>query len=299
MTTHSDSSARDERPLAAAIALMCFGIAGLVVNDALAKWLTGHYPPLQIVFLRNVIALPMVVTVVLALGGGAALRTRHLKLHALRGLLLTTGAGLFFLGLSVLPLAEATALIFAAPIFITALSVPLLRESVGWRRWSAVIVGFLGVLIIVRPGGSTFQPASLYVVGTALSYALFMISARWIDRREGPWTMTIYVVLFPLLFSGLVAPFAWQPLQTAHLPLFLAMAVFGTLGMMLMTQAFRQAPAAIVAPFEYTALVWASLIGWLVWGEVPDDWTYAGAAVIIASGIFIVIRETRLARRTG
>lgn len=286
------------RSLATAIGLMCFGIAGLVVNDAMAKWLTGYYPPLQILFLRSALALPMVVAVVLAIGGRPALRTRHLRLYALRGLLQTIGVVLFFSGLAVLPLAEATALIFAAPIFITALSVPLLRESVGWRRWTAVIVGFLGVLVIVRPGGTTFQPASLYVVGTALSYALFMISARWIDRREGAWTMTVYVVLFPLLFSALAAPFDWRPLQTAHLPLFLALAVFGTLGMMLMTQAFRQAPAAIVAPFEYTALVWASLVGWLVWNEVPDDWTYAGAAVIIASGLYIVVRETRLARRS-
>src|SRR5690606_10625873 len=155
-----------------------------------------------------------------------------------------------------------------------------LRETVGMRRWTAVIVGFLGVLVIVRPGAATFQPASLYVVGTAFFYALFMISARWIDRREGAWTMTVYVVLFPLLFSGLIAPFTWQPLQPSHLPLLFGMAVFGTLGMMLITQAFRQAPAAIVAPFDYTALLWASLLGWLVWGEVPDDWTYAGAAVI-------------------
>ncbi len=287
------------RPVALAIALMCVGVAGLVVNDALAKALVAHYPPLQILFLRSALALPMVVAVVLAIGGRPALRTRHLRLYALRGLLQTAGVVLFFSGLAVLPLAEATALIFAAPIFITALSVPLLRESVGPRRWTAVVVGFVGVLIIVRPGGPAFQPASLLVVGTALSYALFMISARWIDLRESAWTMTVYVVLFPLLFSGLAAPFDWHPLQAADLPLFLAMAVFGTLGMMLMTQAFRQAPAAIVAPFDYTALIWASLVGWLVWDEIPDDWTYAGAAVIIASGLYIVVRETRLARRAA
>jgi drug/metabolite transporter (DMT)-like permease len=243
------------RSHATAIALMCVGIASLVVNDALAKQLVAHYPPLQILFLRSALALPMVVAVVLAIGGRPALRSRHLRLYALRGLLQTGGVVLFFSGLAVLPLAEATALIFAAPIFITALSVPLLRERVGPRRWTAVLVGFLGVLVIVRPGGAAFQPASLYVVGTALSYALFMISARWIDRRESAWTMTVYVVLFPLLYSALAAPFSWAPLQGAHLPLFLAMAVFGTLGMMLMTQAFRQAPAAIVAPFEYTALM--------------------------------------------
>lgn len=296
MSAASETATDSARPLAGAIGLMCLGVMGLVVNDALAKWLTAAYPPLQILVLRNLFALPMVVGVVLALGGRAALRTRSLKVHAWRGLLMTGGAFLFFSGLHALPLAEATALIFAAPLFITALSVPLLGEHVGLRRWSAVIVGFLGMLIVVRPGAATFQPASLYVVGTALTYALFMIAARRIDPREGAWTMTVYVVLFPLLFGGAAAAIAWQPVQLAHLPLFAGMAVFGTLGMMLITQAFRQAPAAVVAPFDYTALVWASLLGWLVWGEIPDGWTWAGAAVIVASGLYIVIREARLAR---
>lgn len=285
------------RPVASAILLMSIGVTSLVINDALAKWLTVHYPPIQILFVRNALALPMVAALVLAIGGRSALRTENLRLHALRGLLLVAGATLFFFGLKVLPLAEATSLIFAAPIFITALSVVLLGETVGLRRWAAVIVGFAGVLVIVRPGAAAFQPSSLLVVGTALFYALFMISARWVGRGEDVWTMAVYVVLFPLLFSGLVVAFVWQPLELAHLLLFLGMAVFGTLGMMLITQAFRQAPAAIVAPFDYTALIWASLLGWLVWGEIPDEWTYAGAAVIIASGIYIVIRETRLGRR--
>jgi drug/metabolite transporter (DMT)-like permease len=282
-----------ERSSGQAILAICFGVLCLVVNDALAKWLTAHYAPLQIVFLRNLVALPMIAAIVLATGGWRALRTRHLRVHAWRGLLLVGGAYSFFVGLKFLPLAEATSLIFAAPMFITALSVPLLREHVGWRRWAAVIIGFAGVLIIVRPGAAAFQPASLYVVATAVLYALFMIAARWIDRREGFWTMMFYLVLFPLLFSGAIVSAVWQAPQPDHLPLFLGMAVFGTLGMTLISQAFRMAPAAVVAPFDYTALIWASLLGWLVWGEIPGLWTYAGAAVIIASGIYIVLRETR------
>jgi drug/metabolite transporter (DMT)-like permease len=272
---------------------MCTGILCLVMNDALAKELVAHYSPLQIIFVRNLLATPMIVILVLSIGGRAALRSRQPWLHVVRGLLLVAGAYTFFRGLEVLPLAEATSLIFAAPIFITALSVPLLGEHVGWRRWAAVIAGFAGVLIIVRPGAAAFQPASLLVVTTAVLYALIMIGARWIDRRESVWTLMLYVVAFPMLFSGLVVAAVWQAPQVAHLPLFLGMAVAGTLGMTLITQAFRLAPAAIVAPFEYTALIWASLLGWLVWGEVPAAWTYAGAAVIIASGIYIVIRETR------
>lgn len=286
-------------PAGQAIVTICVGVFCLVVNDAMAKWLTAHYSPLQLVFVRNLLALPMIAAIVLVSGGPRALRSRHLRVHALRGLLAVGAAAAFFTGLRILPLAEATALVFAAPIFITALSVPLLGERVGWRRWMAVIVGFAGVLVIVRPGAVTFQPASLFVVATALLYALFMISARWIDRSEKFWTMMFYVVLFPTVFSGLLVVTRFETVPMAHLPLFFGMAVFGTLGVTLIGHAFRLAPAAIVAPFDYTALIWASLLGWLVWGEIPALWTYAGAAIIILSGIYIVIRETRAARSDG
>jgi drug/metabolite transporter (DMT)-like permease len=281
----------------AAIALMCAGALCLVCNDAIAKWLIADYAPLQIVFLRNLFAAPIIAAIVLTVGGLPALRTRHLRIHALRGLLLVGGASAFFLSLRTLPLAEATALFFAAPIFITALSVPLLGEHVGWRRWTAVIVGFAGVLIIVRPGAAAFQSASLLVVATASFYALAMISTRWIDRSEGIWTMMFYVVLFPMLFSGVAASLQWQTPALSHLPIFAAQAVFGTVGMTLISQSFRLAPAAVVAPFDYTALIWASLLGWLLWSEIPGPWTYGGAVVIVASGVYIVFRETM--KRSG
>lgn len=289
-----DSAAKGQ-----AIALMCAGIFSLSVNDAIAKWLTAGYEPLQIIFVRQVLALPMILAVVLILIGPSGLRSGNVKVHALRGLFLVGGACCFFIGLRHLPLAEATALIFAAPIFITALSVPLLGERVGLRRWSAVLVGFLGVLIVVRPGIGAFQPAALYVLGAALLYALIMLSARWIPAGDRFWTMVFYFTLFPAIFSGLLVALVWQPLQLADLPIFLAMAVAGTLGMTLISQAFRLAPAAIVAPFDYTGLLWASLFGWMVWQELPDLWTYLGAAVIAASGIYIVFRETRLAKARG
>ncbi len=277
-----------------AIALMCAGLLCLAVNDAIAKWFTSDYHPLQILFVRQAIALPMVLAAALVLRGPASLKTGNPGLHALRGFLLVCAAACNFLGLSTLPLAEATTLILAAPFFITALSMPLLGERVGWRRWSAVLVGFLGVLIVVRPGIAAFQPASLYVLTAALLYALIMISARWIDRAEGFWTMVFYFMLSATLFSGLGAIPFWVPLQLQDLTLYGAMAVAGTLGITLISQAFRQGPASIVAPFEYTILIWASLLGWAVWQEVPDLWTYLGAAVIAASGIYILLRETRL-----
>ncbi|MBX2804479.1 MAG: DMT family transporter [Hyphomicrobiales bacterium] len=289
--TSSVEVTQSHRP---AIAVMCLGVLCLVTNDAIAKWLTHDYPTLQIVFLRYFLALPVLTAALLWFGGRTALFSRHLGVHILRGLFLAGSAYAFFLSLSYLPLAEATSIIFIAPILITALSVPLLGEHVGWRRWSAVIVGFIGVLIIVRPGGETFQPASLLVICTATLYALIMISARFIKNSESVWTFMFYMTLFPALFSGLSMPFVWQTPDWQHIPLFIGITITGVAGMILLSQAFRMAPAAVIAPFDYTALLWASLLGWLFWEEIPTIWTYAGAAVIIASGIYIVIRETRI-----
>ncbi len=281
-----------------AILAICVGVAFLVLNDAIAKVLTARYDPIQIIFVRNLIALPVIGALILAFRGGAALRSRHIGVHALRGLLMVSAAYLFFRSLQVLPLAEATALVFSAPLFITALSVPLLGETVGWRRWGAVLLGFFGVLIIVQPGSAAFQPASLFALGTAILYAFFMISARWIGRAEGLWTMMFFVMLFPLVYS---APFTlklWVPVAANDLPFFLAIALCGSLGITLIGQAFRMAPAAVVAPFDYTALVWAALLGWLIWGDRLPGTTLLGALVIIVSGIIIVLREGQLGRTT-
>ncbi len=283
---------RSETPLA--ILTICAGVAFLVSNDAIAKLLTDRYEPIQIIFLRNLLALPLIVALILALRGAHALRTHHLRLHALRGLLIVIGAWAYFTSLKFLPLAEATALVFSAPIFITALSVPLLGESVGWKRWSAVLLGFIGVLVIVQPGGAAFQPASLLVIATAMLYALFMLSARWIGRDEGLWTMMFFVIVFPMIYSTPIAIAIWEPVAMADIPLFLAMAVCGSLGITLIGQAFRMAPAAVVAPFDYTALIWASGLGWLLWGDIPAGMTIVGAAIIILSGIIIVLREGRV-----
>ncbi|WP_417685343.1 DMT family transporter [Roseibium sp.] len=276
------------------IAMMCVGVACLCVNDAIAKTLGDTYSPIQILFLRNLIALPIAALIAYRLGGSEALKTYRPAAHLVRGLIWLLAATLFFTGLTFLDLAEATVLIFAAPLFITALSAFLLKEPVGWRRWSAVIVGFIGVLIVVRPGAGTFQAASLFPLATAVLYALLMISARWVDPRESVWTLMLYLVGAGALLSALVCPFIWVEVQVQDIWLFFAIALFGTAGITLMTQAFRLAPAATIAPLDYSALIWATLLGYLFWNEIPDLATYLGAAIIIASGVFIVMRERNL-----
>lgn len=276
------------------ILLMSIGVASLCVNDAIAKTLTEGYSPIQILFLRNIIALPFAMLIALKMGGRSALVTHRPVAHLLRGVLWLIAATLFFTSFLYLGLAEATALIFVMPVFVTAISALVLREPTGWRRWSAVLVGFAGVLVIVRPGGDTFQAASLLPVTTAFFYALLMLSARWVDPRESVWTMMLYLVGAGAVLSALVMPFVWVTPRLEDALLFLGLALFGTAGITLMTQAFRFAPAAVVAPFDYTALLWATLLGYLLWTEIPDAATYLGAAIIIASGIYIVWRERKL-----
>jgi drug/metabolite transporter (DMT)-like permease len=273
--------------------MMCIGVACLCVNDALAKALAATYSPFQILFLRNLIALPFAVFIAFAMGGAAALRSHHPQSHLLRGVLWMAAAFLFVSGLKFLGLAEATSLVFIAPLFITVISALFLREDVGWVRWLAVLVGFAGVLIAVRPGGSAFQLASLLPLATALFYAVLLVSARWVEPRESVWTLLLYLTGAGALLSALAMPFVWVPLEPGDLWLFAVIALFGTAGMTLMTQAFRMTPAVVVAPLDYTALIWATLAGWLVWNELPDGMVIAGAAVIIASGAFTLWRESK------
>lgn len=273
--------------------MMLVGVACLCVNDALAKTLTAHYSPLQILFMRNLIALPFALLIAFKMGGGGALRSHRPLAHLMRGALWIGATILFFTSIRYLGLAEATALIFVAPLFITALSALFFREHVGWRRWLAVVVGFLGVVIAVRPGTSAFQTVSLLPVATAFAYALLMLSARWVDARESVWTLLLYMTATGAALSLFIVPFFWTAVRPEDLWLFAAIAVFGTAGMTMITQAFRLAPAVVIAPLDYSAIVWATALGWLFWNEIPDMLTFLGAAIIISSGAFIIFREHR------
>lgn len=278
------------------IALMCAGVFCLSINDAIAKTLTEDYTAWQIAFLRNVIALPVVLLITLRMGGTAALRSYRPVTHLWRGALWVIGTFCFFTSLKYLGLAEATALIFVAPVLVTALSALIFREEVGARRWTAVLLGLLGVVIVVRPGGEAFQPAALLVLGTAFLYALMLLSARFVDPRESVWTLSLYLTGSGALIGVFIQPFIWVPVAPDDLWLFGGSAIFGTAGMTMMTQAFRFATPAVVAPLDYTALIWASILGYVFWAEIPDLFTYLGAAVIIASGIYIVMRERALGK---
>ncbi len=195
-----------------------------------------------------------------------------------------------------LPLAEAVAITLTAPLFVTALSGPLLGEAVGVRRWAAVTIGLLGALIMVRPGTEAFRPEALLVMTSALMYALAMLLTRRLVRTETDVALVSYTTLITGLASLPFAVLAWQAPSGGDLGLFAVVGIGGASGHYLLVLAYRFAPAAVVAPFDYTKLIWASVLGWMVWLESPEPAVWIGAAIVAAAGAYITRREMALGR---
>lgn len=283
-------------PLGIGYILMAVSLFG--VMDALVKWLAASYPTVQIMFFRSLFALPPILLMVWRGAGGRAhnalvlLRTRQPAGHALRSVFGCGAMLLFFYSYKFLPLAEVTAIAFAAPIFIACLSVWLLQERVGLHRWSAIVVGFIGMLVIVRPGAGLLESATLIVVGATLLYALAIIQIRRLSRSEPSATIAFWFTAFCTAMTGLALPFFWQTPDGIDLLLLIAVGLIGGAAQLCMTQAYGLAPAAVVAPFDYVHLLWAVVIGWYVWGDFPDLVTWIGSAIVIASGLYILWRET-------
>ena len=280
-----------DRP-ALGIVMMLTGIAAFAVMDATIKWLTADYPVSQVVALRSWFGLPLLCLFALRGGGLITLATRRPLVHVGRYLLVLGLSFSFFWALSQMKLVDAIAITFAAPIFITAFSVPLLKETVGWHRWLAIGIGFCGVLVMLRPGIGVFQWAGLVVIGSVVFYALLMITTRACKATEHTAALMLYPQLGMSLTGIIFAPLFWVTPTLVDLGLFALAGMFGSVGIMCLTHAFRLGPAAVISPFEYSALIWAALIGYLVWGELPDVYTLAGAVIVISSGLYIIYRET-------
>lgn len=267
------------------VLVMCLGVACFSANDAIGKLLTDHYSPLQILFMRNVIALPVAVFLVLVMQGPNGLRSSKPAVHLLRGVFWVLATVLFFTSINQAGLAKSTALLLASPILVVIVSALFVGEKTGAKTWIVVISGMMGALIIVRPGLAGFDPQAWLALLAALMAAFLMLSARWIDKDESFWTMMLYLTAASAIVSAVAVPFFWVPIEVKDMWGFIGVAAFGTAGFCLITQAFRMAPAAVVAPLDYTGLLWATLFGWLFWSEVPDLWTCLGAVMIILSGI--------------
>lgn len=279
------------------IGLAIAGMFGMAVMDTCAKLLGAGYTVSQIILFRNGIgALAIFVFALSRLSGLNGLRPQMPGLLVLRSALNLMAAFCFFTALRYMPLADAFAIAFAAPLFITALSVPLLGEHVGFRRWSAVIFGFVGVLFIVRPDPGNFRIESLLPLGAALSYALSMLIGRKMTRHMTTSAIMFWPSLVAVVVSASLMPWHWHPPDAADGILFVAMGLIGTLGMSMITQGYRHAPASVIAPFDYTVLFWGAIFGWLIWNDIPGIDVLIGSGILIASGLYILYRESGVYR---
>lgn len=286
-------------PGAAAAWMLAAGVL-FAFMDAGMKWISTDYPPFQVAALRSLSALPLVALWVAWRGKARTLLQVHWPLHLLRGLL---GVGMmagFVYGLARMPLSTAYTIVFVAPLLVTALAVPFLGEKVGPRRWIAIVVGLLGVLVVLRPSGEGVATAAgLVVVLAALCYSIAAITVRKLALRDSPEAMVFWFLALLGLFAGSVAVFDWHPVQTGHLWVIGLIGLTGTLGQVALTHAFRFGEASQIAPLEYAALVWVVLLDLAVWQALPDRATWLGAAIIIASGLYLIRRERAVAGARG
>jgi drug/metabolite transporter (DMT)-like permease len=259
----------------------------------LVRQLTDGLHPLQVVFFRTAFGLAAMLPWLLRQGFGV-LRTGHLRLHLLRALIGIFAMVGWFTTLSLMPLAEATALSFTAPIFTSVLAVLILGEVMGRRRWSAVAIGCLGALIIVRPGVAAIQPAALLAIGTALIWATSTIVIKILARTESAGAITTYLALLTTPMTLLAALFVWQAPTLEQLAWAALLGAAGSMGHICMSRALAAADATLVAPLDYLRLPVVALIAFIAFGEVPGAWVWLGGGVIAASSIYIAQREARI-----
>ncbi len=275
-----------------AIAFLLLGIAGGLGLDLSAKAILASYSLEQFVFLRSVIGVGIFLLLARQFGGFGSLKTSRWRWHLVRTLFAVGAMFGFFFGLARMPLVDALTLGFTAPLMVTALSVPMLGEHVGWRRWTAVVVGFAGVLIILRPGAQQISLAQIAVLFAAFCYACLAITARKLSDTESSYSLSVYVTSGPLLISmTMLSTGNWQPPTPNDWILFALAGACSVIAWIGIIGGYRRASPAMLAPFEYTALIGGAIAGYLIWNEVPDQWVVAGATVIISSGLFVVYRE--------
>lgn len=275
--------------------MMALAFFLFAATDAQAKFLTASLHPMQIVWTRQ-LGLLAGVLVVVALKGPSVLRTDKPGLQVLRGMLVVFSASTFIFALRYVPLADAVAVSFVAPFMVTIMGALILGERVGPRRWSAVTIGFIGTLIVVRPGLGVVHPAVFLVVAGATAFALRQIISRALAASDRTATTVAYTAIASVLLLSLPLPFVWRTPEVGELALLVGLAVCAGLGELLVIKALEVGQAIVLAPVHYSVILWATFYGWLVFDQLPDRWTWLGAAIIVATGLYIAHREWRLAR---
>jgi drug/metabolite transporter (DMT)-like permease len=279
-------------PALRGILLMVAAVGLFVTMDTIAKYLSRWYPVPLIVWARYVSNLALLLAFLAASGQLRHLRTTRPGLQFARGLLLALATMLFFTSLSVLPLADANAIGFVLPLFVAALAVPMLGERLEMARLIAILVGLAGALIIVRPGSDIFTPYALLPLGMAVCNALYQILTRKVAGLEHPLTSLVWGAIVGAVLLSLLAPFVWvTPQAASHGVLIVIIGVLASFGHFLLIRAYDYANATLLAPYTYTALIWAMLSGWLVFGDFPDGWSLLGMGIIVLSGLYLANRQ--------
>lgn len=293
----SHDSPRTEQATPVAAILLLLG-AGLLFSflDASAKWLvlSGMSAPF-VVWMRFAVHVVLVLILFQGWRNREMYRVRNLPLQFLRGIFLFSSTIFNFLALLTLPLADAMAIYFLAPMVITAIAGPLLGEWAGWRRWVAIGVGFVGMLVVIRPGYGAFGIGHVYALASMVSYCLYVIMTRRMSATETSASLIFYSALVPVLFMSPAVPLAGSvPPDLLHWIVLISLGFYGGLGHWLIIHAYKRAQVAGLAPYPYIQIIWATLLGYLVFDDVPDLWTVIGAGIIVASGLYIVHREREL-----
>jgi len=276
--------------------LMTLAFFVFAAADAQAKYLSGWFPSVQIVWTRQ-LGLTSGMLVLLVLKGPSILRTRHPYLQVLRGTLAAVSATCFIFALRYVQLANATSVTFIAPFMVTIMGALFLGEKVGIRRWTAVAIGFVGTLIVIRPGLGVVHPAVLLVVVAAIAFALRQILSRVLAATDRTATTVAYTAIASVLLLSLPLPWAWKTPEAGwEVAILASMAVCAALGELLVIKALEISQASVIAPTHYSLIIWSTFYGWLVFGQLPDRWTWLGAAIIVATGLYIMHRERTLFR---
>jgi drug/metabolite transporter (DMT)-like permease len=260
--------------------------------NALVKWLTVEYPVTEIVFFRCMFSLIPTFYLVATHGGITQLRTHRFGEHFARSMMQFTGMLCIFTAFRLMPLADAIAITFASPLFLTVMSIPILGERVGIHRWGAVLVGLIGVIWMVQPGPGILESGAIFALANAFISASVTIAMRRMSLTETSTTLVFYQIVLTAMFSILLLPFGWVTPTWTDTALMALVGIGSGVGQYWWTQGFRYAPASVAAPFSYMSMIWAVLFGYLVWGDVPTLALLGGAAVVVLSGIYILYRET-------
>ena len=285
-----------QSPTMRGVLLMCLSTVCAASMHGLVRHVAMDLPPIQVAFFRNLAGL-VVLMPLLIRSRFRIVRTKRVGMHALRGVFNMAAMFMFFTGLSLTELAKANALNFTAPIFAALLSVIFLGERVRLYRWLAIVMGFAGMLIILRPGLAIVDKGSLLVVGSAFLWAIAMIIIKMLSRTESSLTIVAWMGISLCTLSIGPALWVWQPMSVEHLWWLLLIGVFGTVAQVSLSQSLKEADPTAVLPFDFLKMIWASVIGYFFFFETPDAFTWIGAAVIFSSGMLIAVRERQGRRR--